>query len=87
MSNSDIIEKAGIEIKEPHREINPNYTGFTFNIAGRFFQIICVKPDNEYYRWLYATNEMRNEIEYPNREQRIKNFTMLKDDYDKLYTR
>jgi predicted nucleotidyltransferase len=74
---------AGIEIKEPNLEINPDYLGFIFEWAGRSFQIIYVRPDNEYHSWLYATNEMRNEIEYPDREQRIKNFNILKDDYDK----
>ena len=77
---------AGIEIKEPDKEINLNYIGFTFDVAGRPFQVICVKPENEYYSWLYATNEMRNNLEFKNRDERIKIFKELKKEYyDKLY--
>ena len=69
---------AGFEIKEPGKEHNPVYEGFTFDIAGRTFQIICVRPEREYNEWLYTTDEMRNQPEFKNREKRIKKFTELR---------
>jgi hypothetical protein len=71
------LKKAGFEIREPNKVINPIYRGFEFDIVGRSFNIISVTSNIEYHKWYVATYTMRDKPEYKDREQRLSEFQKI----------
>lgn len=70
----ETFASAGFEIEDGKIK-NPEYEGFSVNIAGRKFQFICVVPDDDYMGWLWATNQMKRlRVPIRDHDQRIQKF-------------